>query len=401
MNPKRNTIGWIIAMAALGINLILGILYSWSVIAKVLVSEWGWSHTQASLPYTVCVVTFALMMIFAGRAQDKYGPKLVAFLGGILFGIGLIVSAFAKNPSVMVITFGILGGMGIGFGYSAVTPCSIKWFEPKRKGIISGIVVSGVGLSPVYIAPLTQMLLNSYGIEKTFLYLGFFALAAIMLFSLVLRNPPQGYVPASTSPTPAPSKGNDYTWQQMIRTKPFIMLWLSYLMSAMAGLMLIAHMASIANVQASWQAGYKLVVILSVFNALGRVVGGWLSDRAGRTNALFIVFAIQAVNMVGFVFYQSVPTLIFGAVIAGLAYGALFALFPATTADFFGVKNLGVNYGIIFTGWGVAGIIGPILGGKVVDLTGTYSVSYMVAAAMLLVGLLIVKFAKAPAPKAQ
>lgn len=396
MTSRQNTTGWIIAMAALGINLILGILYSWSVMKKALVNDWGWSNTEASLPYTVCVATFALMMIFAGRAQDKYGPRLVAFLGGILFGAGLMASSLAHNSTVMVITFGVLGGMGIGFGYSAVTPCAIKWFESKRKGVISGIVVSGVGLSPVYIAPLTNMLLKTHTIEQTFLYLGILALVAIMLFALVLKNPPKGYVPASSSPKPSTAGGKEYSWQEMVKTKPFILLWVSYLMSAAAGLMLIGHLASIASVQAKWQAGFLLVVILSVFNALGRVAGGFLSDKAGRTNALLIVFLIQAVNMFAFSFYQSIPALIAGSAVAGLAYGALFALFPAATADFFGIKNLGVNYGLVFSGWGVAGIIGPILGGVVADMTGTYNISYVVSALMLVIGAVLVKMIKVP-----
>jgi len=413
-------------MAALGINLILGILYSWSVLKKALVTNWEWSNTEASLPYTVCVATFAFMMIFAGRAQDKYGPRPIALLGGLLFGAGLITSSLVSDPTLMVLTFGVIGGMGIGFGYSAVTPCAIKWFEPSKKGLISGIVVSGVGLSPVYIAPLTNMLLKTHTIEQTFLYLGVLALAVITLFALILKNPGDKAAPASPSQTPAATPASsdatpgatsaktgvssantvkndlgsgDYTWKEMIRTRPFILLWLSYLMSAAAGLMLIGHMASIAGVQAKWQAGFLLVVVLSVFNALGRVAGGILSDKAGRTNALLIVFLIQAVNMFAFSWYQSIPLLIFGSALAGLAYGSLFALFPAVTADFFGIRNLGVNYGLVFSGWGVAGIIGPIIGGIVADQTGTYNYSYIISAVMLLAGALMVRKVKAPVRK--
>ena len=395
----RNTRGWIVAMVALGVNLLLGILYSWSVLGKALVSQWGWTHTQASLPYTVCVAVFALMMVFAGRAQDAFGPRIIAMLGGVLFGSGLILSSFAKDPQWMILSFGVLGGMGLGFGYSAVTPCAIKWFEPKRKGLISGIVVSGVGLSPVYIAPLTAWLLKSKDISETFFILGSLAMAAIVLFSLVLRNPPAqpSHATAGAQNTsPAPSQRN-FTWRDMLKTRSFYLLWVSYLLSATAGLMLIGHMANIADVQASWKAGFLLVVILSVFNALGRVLGGVLSDKTGRTRAMLLVFLIQAANMAAFAWFTSIPLLIAGAAIAGLAYGALFALFPATTADYFGLKNMGVNYGLVFTGWGVAGIIGPILGGIVADSTGTYRISFWVAAAMLLIGAAIIKLVKAPA----
>lgn len=411
MNQKNRKRGWTVALAALATNLILGILYSWSIIQKALVADWGWSNTQASLPYTVCIATFALTMVFAGRAQDKYGPRPVAFLGGILFGTGMIVSSFTRNPAVMIITFGILGGTGIGFGYSAVTPCAIKWFDEKRKGLISGIVVSGVGLSPVYIAPITNSLLKSGTIEETFLHLGIFTLVGVPLLSLILRNPPAGYgssgLKGSTagsghkSITVKSASGNsmekkDYSWHKMIKTRSFILLWITYLMSAAAGLMLLGHLAGIASVQAKWQAGFILVVILSVFNAIGRVAGGILSDKAGRVNALFIVFLIQAINMFLFSYYQNIPSLIGGAIIAGLAYGSLFALFPAATADFFGIRNLGVNYGLIFTGWGVAGIIGPVLGGIAADITGSYNISFLVSGIMLLTGAVLVKFIKSP-----
>jgi len=400
MTSTRKTTGWFITFAALFINLILGILYSWSVIKKELVSDWGWSNTEASLPYIISVATFAITMIFAGRAQDKYGPRPVALFGGVLLGGGLIASSFAHSLPLMILTFGIIGGMGIGFGYSAVTPCAIKWFDSKRKGLISGIVVSGVGLSPVYIAPITNALLKTHSIEETFLYLGIFSLVGILALSMFVRNPPEGYIPVSTSATPAATKANDYTWQEMVKTKPFWMLWLAYLMSGAAGLMLIAHLTSIAVVQANWQGGFLLVVILAVFNALGRVIGGVLSDKVGRTNSMLIVFILQAINMFIFTYYQSVPLLITGSAIAGLAYGALFALFPAATADFFGMKNLGVNYGLIFCGWGVAGVVGPLLGAFVADATGTYSISFIASAIMLLIGAAIVKFTKAPVKKA-
>lgn len=394
-------------MTALAINLILGVLYSWSVIKKALVADWGWSNTEASLPYTVSVATFALMMVFAGRAQDKYGPRKVALLGGLLLGTGLIASSFTQNPTVILLTFGVIGGMGIGFGYSAVTPCAIKWFDAKKKGLISGIVVSGVGLSPVYIAPITNMLYKAYGLEYVFLYLGIFALAVVCLLSLLLRNPSPSEAPVQVpaqAPSNAPAASNtqsaatasestqksDYTWQEMVRMPSFYLLWFSYLMSAAAGLMLIGHMASIASVQANWQAGFLLVVILAVFNFFGRIMGGVLSDKVGRTRALLLVFLIQAVNMFAFSFYTEIPTLIAGSALAGLAYGALFALFPAATADLFGLKNLGVNYGLVFTGWGVAGIIGPIVGGLVADATGSYNISYVTSAVMLVIGALLV-----------
>lgn len=396
MNTHRNTAGWIVTFAALGINLILGILYSWSILKKAMVAEWGWTNTEASLPYTVCILVLAFVSIFGGKLQDKYGPRIIALIGGLLFGAGLIGSSLAKSPIVMVLTFGVISGLGMGFGYAAATPCAIKWFEPRKKGLITGIVVAGIGISAIYIAPLTNYLLKIRDIEYAFRFLGIMSIIAMTFFSLILRNPPKGYVPHSKNNKPATAHGHDYSWNEILGKRSFYLLWLTYLMSATAGLMLIGHIASIAFVQANWKAGFVLVVVLAVFNATGRISGGFLSDKLGRTNAMLIVFLLQAANMFLFSFFNSIPLLIVGTAIAGLAYGSIFSLFPATTADFFGIKNLGVNYGMVFTGWGIAGVIGPILGGRVVDLTGSYNTSYIIAGIMLLIGAFLVRFIKAP-----
>ena len=184
-------------------------------------------------------------------------------------------------------------------------------------------------------------------------------------------------------------------------TPQFYLLWIMYLLAATAGLMLIAHLPSIAAVQADWKtAGFMLVVILSLFNAGGRLGAGVLSDKVGRTRAMMIIFMIQAVNMFLFTFYTSIPLLIIGSAVAGLAYGAVFSLFPTTTAEFFGMKNLGVNYGMVFTGWGVAGVIGPILGGMVADKTGAYSNGFIVAGVFLLIATVLVGTLKSPKTRA-
>lgn len=401
MNKSTNKQGWMITFAALGINLIMGVLYSWGVIKKALVSDWGWSNTEAALPFTVSAAVFAFTMIFAGRAQDKYGPRVVTILAGIILGGGLIASGFVNSQMMMVITFGVIGSVGIGLGYSAATPCAMKWFEPSKKGLITGIVVSGVGLSPVYMTPITASMLTKYGISNTFIILGVFATVVTVLLALFLKNPVQAESVKAVNKQAVPvSKANDFTWNEVMGTPQFYLLWIMYLLAATAGLMLIAHLPSIAVLQADWKtAGFMLVVILSLFNAGGRLGAGVLSDKVGRTRAMMILFMVQAVNMFLFTFYTSVPTLVIGSAVAGLAYGAVFSLFPTTTAEFFGMKNLGVNYGMVFTGWGVAGVIGPILGGMVADKTGSYSYGYFVAGAFLIVATILVGTLKSPKPK--
>ncbi|HWH69138.1 MAG TPA: OFA family MFS transporter [Candidatus Sulfotelmatobacter sp.] len=390
--PASPIRGWTVLLAAVCINLILGVLYAWSVMAKALVTQWHWTKTQAALPFTVSTAAFAIMMIFAGRLQDKIGPRFVAMAGGIILGLGLIASSFVSTPLAMLLTFGLIGGVGIGLGYSATTPPAIKWFPPARKGLITGIVVSGVGLAAVYISPLTQHLLKTTSISRTFFLLGIGAIILVSLLSQILANPPAGYAPAATAtPSATPSKTpissrRDLDWPEMLRTRQFYQLWLMFVLAASAGLMIIAHVAMIAKEQAHWEWGFVPVATLAIFNTIGRVVAGFLSDRIGRSRTMILAFLLQAINMFVFVRYNTPALLVFGSAFTGLCYGTIFTLMPAATADFYGIRNLGVNYGLLFTGFGVAGVVGPILGGKVRDSFGSYSYSFTISAILLLLG---------------
>jgi OFA family oxalate/formate antiporter-like MFS transporter len=275
----------------------------------------------------------------------------------------------------------------------------MKWFDSSKKGLITGIVVSGVGLSPAYMTPITSYLLGAYGISNTFIILGIFAIIVVTILSFFLSNPTEAEVKKTVetkNQQPAP-KGNDYTWQEALKTPQFYLLWVMYLLASTAGLMLIAHLPSIAAVQADWKtAAMILVPVLAIFNALGRVGAGFLSDKLGRSRAMMLVFFVQAINMFLFTFYTTIPVLMIGSAVAGIAYGAVFSLFPTTTAEYFGMKNLGVNYGMIFTGWGIAGVFGPIIGGQVADKTGSYSYGYIFAGVFLLIATVMVRFLKAP-----
>ena len=385
-----NTKGWIVVLAGLGINLILGTLYAWGVIGKALVVQWQWSKMDASLPFAVSTAVFAVMMVFAGRMQDKFGPRWVAASGGIMFGLGLALSSFAQSPWLMVLTFGVFSGMGLGLAYSATTPAAVKWFPPTRKGLIAGIVVGGVGIAAIIMAPLTQLLLDNTDISRTFFILGIGAAIAIMLFSMLLNNPPAGYKPVvSSSPAkasaPAATAKRDIDWHEMLRTRQFYLLWVMYVLTASAGLMLISNVAIIALEQAAWQAGFIAIMTLATFNTIGRFGSGAISDRIGRTNTMLIAFLIQAANMFFFTYYATPFMIITGCAVTGLCYGALFVLMPAATADFYGLKNLGVNYGLVFTAFGIAGVWGSLLGGRIRDILGSYSVAYIMCAVMLLV----------------
>jgi OFA family oxalate/formate antiporter-like MFS transporter len=396
-----------VVFAALSVNLIIGFLYAWSVIGKALVGQWHWTKTQAMLPFATCTASFAVTMIFAGRWQDKIGPRYVATLGGIIFGLGMVLSSFVHTYVPMLVTFGLVGGMGIGLGYSATTPPSLKWFPPARKGFITGIVVSGVGLAAVYMSPLTNYLLKITSIQQTFLILGLGTIVLVSLLAQVLTNPPAGYVPAPAAATttappamPAPAARRELDWHEMLRTGQFYQLWLMFALSASAGLLIIGNITLIAQDQApKWDKAFVLVMVVAIFNTFGRFLSGFVSDRIGRTNTMVLASVLQAINMFMFVQYKSPALLLFGSAFTGLCYGTIFTLFPAATADFYGVRNLGVNYGSLFTAFGVAGVTGSVLGGRVRDMFGSYTYAFITCGVMLLVGAVLAFLLRAPKPE--
>ncbi|MDQ0285935.1 MFS family permease [Desulfofundulus luciae] len=392
---------WSVPLAGMGINLALGVLYTWSVFAAALIDQLHWTKTQSQFPYTLACVMFALFMVPAGRMVDKFGPRLVATIGGILAGAGMIISGVTQSLAGITIGFGLIVGAALGFGYGAPTPAAVKWFQPHKKGLIAGLVVAGFGLASVYTAPMTKYFLANYGISRTFIYEGIIFLAVIVILAQVLAFPPPGYVPyggqppATRAATAASSK-YDFSPREMLATPQFYLLWLMFCFAASAGLLVIGHLAKIAQIQGGINWGFVFVAVLAVANAGGRVLAGWLSDRLGRTNTMLLVFAIQAANMLLFASYESAATLFIGSVLTGIAYGANLSLFPSATYDYFGLKNAGINYGLVFTAWGAGALIGPIIAGRAADLTGGYNASYLISAALLVVAAILSFVTKPP-----
>ncbi len=385
MNKPSSAKGWVVTLAGTGINLALGVLYSWSVISKALQKDWQWTASTASIPYSLACGIFAIVMVFAGRAQDKIGPRKVAAFGGICAGIGMIISSLASPGSVfpVIIGFGILVGTGIGLGYASATPPAVKWFPPHKKGLITGIVVSGFGCASVYISPLTNSLLKSMGINNTFMVLGIAFLIGIVLLAQLMENPPAGYIPPDMPAVGSPNHQAaryEYDWNEMMKTPQFYLIWLMFACGAFAGLMIIGHMAKIAMKQLPGvNLGFILVAFLAIGNAGGRILAGVLSDKLGRTRIMLIMFIGQALLMFFFNQFTNTVSLIIGSILVGALYGANLSVFPSTTVDYYGTKNLGVNYGLIFTAWGVGGVFGGMVAGKIVDATQSYDAAFLVA----------------------
>lgn len=384
-----NARGWAVVFCGLGLNLALGVLYAWSVFAKQMTEAaeaggLGLSKTEASLPYMLAIGVFAVMMVPAGRMQDKFGPRKVAMAGAVLTGLGLLVSSLVE-PGVLwpvLVGFGLMAGAGFGLGYAAATPAAIKWFPPEKKGLVTGLVVSGFGLAPVYIAPLAKQLLANHGVSGAFRILGLaFTVVALALGSRIV-NPPAAEKQA-TAGGPAQAGSN---WRDMLRTRAFYLLYAEYTFAALAGLMIIGHLAKIIAVQSGGavQTGFLLVASMAVFNALGRLMAGMLSDKLGRMRTLLCVCLSQAAVMLAFPGLEGMGGFFAGSAVVGFSYGACLALFPATVADYWGARGFGLNYGILFTAWGLGGVFGPLIAGRIADATGGYALAYHIAAGLML-----------------
>ena len=417
MAEAQKNRGVAVAAAGTGINLALGILYTWSVLKGGIPASWHWSDADKALPYSVACLVFAMAMIPAGALQDKMGPRRVATLGGVLTGLGCIVaSQSGSSLAGFVVGFGVLAGIGFGFGYGASTPPAVKWFPPQKTGLVAGAVVAGFGLASVYIAPLATKLLDVFarpneagvmekGISSTMLVFGVGFLIIVTALAQVLVNPPAGYVAAApaAAKAAAPRAAVNVDWREMLRTPQFYVLWVMYFAGSAAGLTYISVAQGLGK-KALGEWAFLAVVVLAVGNAGGRVLAGMISDRIGRPWTLFGAFVVQAGAL--FALYlskggASVPVLMVILVLVGANYGANLALFPASAKEFFGLKNFGMNYGVLFSAWGMAGLVMPWVNGKITDITGSGDTTYFLIIGLLAVGAALTfvsrKLAAAPA----
>jgi MFS transporter, OFA family, oxalate/formate antiporter len=410
---------WAICLAGTGINICLGVLYSWSIFVVPLIDKYGEpaGFTRGSLtwPFTASIFTFALVMVYAGRLQDRIGPKPVTMIGAVIMAAGFILTSFAGSVPMIIVTYGIIGGAGVAFGYVTPVATTIKWF-PDKKGLTVGIAVSGFGFGAFVFTPIAVKLIKSVGISSAFLYLGFIFLICIMALAQILRNPPPGYKPEGWTPPPpkagAARTAREYTPGEAIKTGTFWTLWLAFLGNAGVGLMVISLIAPYAKTLGmTAETAAFMIGFLSIANGFGRIIAGWMSDALGRTRAMIIIFAITTINV--FLLPTIAGTTLgfaVGLMVCGASYGANFALFPAATAEYFGTKHLGVNYASVFTAWGVAGVVGPrtkayMLASKTAGLEGealkqaqlsAYQAAFMVGAGLGLLAVICAIITKPP-----
>jgi len=400
MNAEGQINRWWRVVGGLSMNLALGSLYAWSVFVAPLEKEFGWKRADTSTIFTIAVVVFALSFIAAGRLQDKKGPFWVSVTGGVLVSVGFFLSSFTTSLGWIFFVFGALGGIGNGFGYATPIPVMAKWF-PDRRGLAVGLAVAGYGGGSAIFGPLAlNWLIPTYGWRATFQILGVIFFVMTMTGAFLLRNPPAGYKPAGWSPAPAAKAAattHEFTPGETLRTPTFYFMWIAYALGTVAGFMAISQLVPFAKGVGLTAIAGTAIVVGAVGNASGRILSGWLSDALGRLNVLRLMIGISAVAM---------PILYAVGGVAGLflpvvfviywCYGTQLSVNASTTSDFWGTKNAGLNYGLLFTAWGVAGIIGPRVAGVLFDKYKNYQVAFYTAAGLAAVALVAEFMARRP-----
>ncbi len=366
---------WVLAIAAFLMQLALGSVYAWSVFLKpvaslyyhVPVDQLGSAQLKpTNFTFSVVLLALGITAGFGGYLNNRFGPRVVATAGGILYGLGVLLAAFAApNILVLYLTFGVIGGIGIGLGYIVALAMLIKWF-PDRRGFITGLAVAGFGGGALITGPVAAASLKSVGVGSTFLYLGIAYLVVIVVVAQFFRTAPDGYAPAGWTPSVRQQTDRvvrDFTLAEALRLPRWYILWLILALNVTAGAALISVASPLAQAFTRVDAltAAILVSTISIFNGVGRLFWGWLSDGIGRPFTFLSLFVIQAIVFAILPSISNFTLLLIPAAIIALCYGGGFGTMPAFAADFFGPKNAGTIYGAMLTAWSAGGIVGPIL----------------------------------------
>ncbi len=396
---------WWRVVGGLSMNLALGTLYAWSAFVPPLEKQFGWKRAETSMVFTIAVMTFALTFVIAGRIQDKIGPLYCSLAGGILVSLGFFLCSYTTSLTWLYVCFGVIGGLGNGFGYATPIPVMAKWF-PDKRGLAVGLAVGGYGAGSAIFGPLASLkLIPTYGLPATFQILGGIFLVMTLIGAVLLKNPPAGYKPAGWTPalaSKAAATNYEYSPGEVLRTPTFYLMWVGYALGCSAGLMVVSQLVPFAKSMGLAAAALStMTLVVGAFgNASGRILSGWMSDKLGRINVLRTMIAVSIFAMPALYAAGGHAALLYLAVfVVYWCYGTQLSVNGVATADFWGTKNAGINYGMLFTAWGVAGIIGPRIGGVLFDKYHNYQAAFYSAAGLAAVALICELLAKRPAAR--
>jgi OFA family oxalate/formate antiporter-like MFS transporter len=417
MNNKKIMNRSLVVDGAVLIQLALGNLYAWSVFTTKLV-ESAWTKTQTQVVFSLGVFVFAVVMVIAGRLMPKFGPRKLTIASAVTLGLGYIIAGLfgAENYVTTLIFVGILGGAGIGFGYVVPIAVGMRWY-PDKKGLITGLAVAGFGFGATLWMALAGKLgalgggelINKIGLSNTFIVLGIIFLVIILIGSIWMVFPAPGWKPAGWEPVVSktatkPAGSVDFSSSEMLKTPQFYLIVATYAFGAGAGLMSIGLMKlwpmeameaqGISKDVAGAAATMAMAIFFALFNGLGRILWGMISDKIGRKSSIAIMMATQGAFVILFQWMAGMQaTLYIFAVLIGFNYGGLFSLFPTITADIFGNKNFGQNYGWVFLAYAIGGIIFPVLGGKLGDL-GNFPLAFTICGILCFVAVATILMVK-------
>jgi OFA family oxalate/formate antiporter-like MFS transporter len=378
-----------VVVSGVMIMLCLGVAYSWGVFLLPIEKDLGWGRAQISLAVSILLLVFSAFMSIGGLLEKKYGPRITATIGGLLIAAAWVGASFSQSPVWLYLFYGLLGGIGTGLGYIPSVSCGIKWF-PGKKGLITGIIIFGFGFGTAFISPLITYFINIYGWRTTMLSGGLVFGTLIIIFAQFLKAP---LCELSAAPGQDTTGEKSYSPQEMIKTPSFRVLFLTYFIAMVAGMMTIGHIVAFALGRGltAIQGAFALT-ILSVFNGLGRVIAGYLTDIWGGKKTLALLFLMIGSGM--FIFFQAAHIAAFYllAGFIGLCFGGFLAVYPPLTADYYGKQNFSINYGLVFVGYGSGCFLGPLLGGWVYDFFNSYQLAFYSSGTLALLGAVIVWF---------